>query len=321
MAMDNDKKVPDSDQLLQNIESSFTEMFGGKKAADIDIAALMSQWTKVVMSMIQPLYGMLHNVTKQMEKLNEKVAERDSEMSELISSIRELSESFEARIQALPDMIQQQPEVAAAVREHREQMKEILKKAYTDNLTGLYNRNHLSAVLAQEKGRWVGFMIDIDHFKKINDEFGHDRGDEVLRNVAGTIKENVTMGRRRVLPFRLGGEEIGILVKVRSAERADPDEEISYVRLLAEQLRREIKNGCGCTVSIGVANQSIDLPLPASWEKSEKKFSEIFGDENMYKAKESGRDRVVIDQKKLREALATPAAPARKGVGPNVSPS
>ncbi len=295
-----------ADKVTQGLEEILSKQLSEKLPAEINV--LVQAIAKGVMEMLRPMLEQQNRIIASLAEKVEEIAEsKDREIDKLIQEIRGLSESFESSVKNLPSVVQSQPEVASLINEHKKSLEAVLKKAYTDNLTGLYNRNHLAAILEEERGRWVGMVIDIDHFKHINDTHGHDIGDEVLRNVAETVRKNCpSLGKRRVLPFRLGGEEIGVLVRVRSVDRADPEEEVSFVQLLAEQLRREIKNQCGCTVSIGVADSPIDLPLPPNWEKSEKKgvrFSRIFGDENLYRAKSGGRDRVVMNKAQLVDAL------------------
>jgi diguanylate cyclase (GGDEF)-like protein len=120
-------------------------------------------------------------------------------------------------------------------------------------------------------------MIDIDHFKQINDTYGHIRGDSILKELAAVLKENT---RKSDLVGRYGGEEfLVMLVETRIEE--------GY--LTAEKIRKTIEQsvfaeGPRLTVSIGVE------------EYSGEKVSELIekADKKLYRAKEEGRNRTVI---------------------------
>ncbi len=126
-------------------------------------------------------------------------------------------------------------------------------QATHDPLTGLYNRLYLDDVAAQMCARderrqspaVAALMIDIDHFKRVNDTFGHQTGDEVLRRVATTIGAAVRAGD---VPVRYGGEEFLVVLA---------DIELADTWAIAERIRSSVASdptgGPGVTVSIGVA--------------------------------------------------------------------
>jgi len=158
--------------------------------------------------------------------------------------------------------------------------------AVTDFLSGLYNRRHLFAEGARFRDRLlqtgklpVVGMADIDFFKKINDTFGHDGGDLVIKMVAHTLREQV---KEMGMAARVGGEEFCLLV---SAEKSDAEE-------LFEDLRRRIASleihykgeRIPVTSSIGVTvlpGQSLDHQITEA-------------DKALYSAKQSGRNKVVL---------------------------
>jgi len=163
------------------------------------------------------------------------------------------------------------------------QQRRLQAQAITDPLTGVANRSTLEASLAQaieqarHRGQPVSLLaLDIDHFKKINDERGHEAGDAVLRGLGGLLLERT---RRADRVFRLGGEEF--LVLLNGTRAADG-------RQFAEHLREEIEArgllpDMRVTVSIGVAELRPDEDT-ASWMKR--------ADDNLYRAKSGGRNRV-----------------------------
>lgn len=156
--------------------------------------------------------------------------------------------------------------------------------ALHDPLTGLGNRRKLADLFKSLGGRQASFLIiDIDHFKKINDRYGHDAGDEVLVAVAGVLSDNV---RATDMVVRLGGEEFAAVL-----QDVNDDQAFS----IAETLRTAIQEGnfrtskgkIAVTVSIGLASRKPDEPI-RNWIGR--------GDEAMYGAKNSGRNRTGVSQ-------------------------
>lgn len=126
--------------------------------------------------------------------------------------------------------------------------------AFTDGLTGLHNRRRLDSDLldtARNGARPTALlMIDVDHFKQINDAHGHAVGDDVLRRVAEVISRNV---RTNDLPYRYGGEEFCVLLP--DTEHAEADEVGERVRAAIEDDRVPLPDGteADITVSLGLA--------------------------------------------------------------------
>ncbi|MFN3395947.1 MAG: diguanylate cyclase [Thermodesulfovibrionales bacterium] len=164
----------------------------------------------------------------------------------------------------------------------------IERMAITDGLTGLYNHRHFQERLSLEFNRLSRLstslsllLIDIDHFKKINDTYGHPAGDEVLRGVAGVIRDTI---RNIDIPARYGGEEFAVLL---------PDTKIDGAIKMAERLRSSILNRrfsfnekeITVTVSTGIATSPYDA-------KTKEELIER-ADEALYRAKQSGRNRCV----------------------------
>jgi diguanylate cyclase (GGDEF)-like protein len=157
-------------------------------------------------------------------------------------------------------------------------------KSYHDALTGIYNRQafndiatHKMHLFQQSHESLAVVILDIDHFKQINDHHGHDIGDEVLKFVTSTI---VTLIRKGDYLFRLGGEEFVLLL---------PNSDHNSAIAIAQKIRQHFET-CGfstdiyITVSLGVTqiqpdDMTIDQPLKRA-------------DEKLYEAKNSGRNRV-----------------------------
>lgn len=160
--------------------------------------------------------------------------------------------------------------------------------AQHDGLTGLLNRRHWESCLEREFARHSRYnnpaslvMFDIDHFKRLNDTYGHQAGDEVIRRVAGLTRQMV---RDTDFAGRYGGEEFVVLL---------PDTPLDGATLFAERLRKAIEDmeivheqgSLGCSVSIGVACIRADT--------SNHKTLIEQADKALYQAKWAGRNRVI----------------------------
>ena len=173
----------------------------------------------------------------------------------------------------------------------RSALDQSLELAVTDQLTGLNNRRYLVNQLqglvqrAARGGDPVSVVIaDIDHFKRINDSFGHDVGDEVLKEFAARLATNL---RSIDMPCRYGGEEFVI---------AMPNTQAEYAALVAERLRRDVaaapfqiggRDPATITASFGVASTGPGIDTVDRLLKR--------ADEALYRAKQAGRNRVVAE--------------------------
>jgi diguanylate cyclase (GGDEF)-like protein len=166
--------------------------------------------------------------------------------------------------------------------------EEIYRITIMDGLTQLYNKRYFLEFLEREMARGLRYgrplslmMIDIDHFKEVNDKFGHLAGDYVLRELAAKVKSKV---RREECLARFGGEELALVTPENGPERA---------RKFAEKIRATVEahkfvfdgKAISLTLSIGVADMAPEFTEPALFIRS--------ADQNLYLAKEQGRNRVV----------------------------
>jgi len=173
----------------------------------------------------------------------------------------------------------------AAIQKKNEVLEE---RVVHDPLTGLANRVLFEEVLRREidrsgaRGGTVSLlMLDLDHFKKVNDSHGHPVGDVVLRQVADLMRDTV---RRADLVARLGGEEFGVVLTQPEAQPAVVGEKIR--RAVEEQAFGERGETFPMAVSIGCATWDPAMGKPEALVK--------LADEALYEAKEKGRNRVVV---------------------------
>lgn len=174
-------------------------------------------------------------------------------------------------------------------------LEKVQKLADTDALTGVANRMRFDAVLtaeinrSQRSGEELGLlMLDIDHFKALNDRYGHQAGDEVLRRLASTIR---SISRDFDTIARYGGEEFAIVL---------PTADLAACARAGERLRRAVEDMEGSvqiTVSVGAAS----YPRSAADADSLVRTA----DEALYESKRAGRNRVSVSTvQTLRQAVA-----------------
>jgi two-component system, cell cycle response regulator len=175
--------------------------------------------------------------------------------------------------------------------------RQLLESALRDGLTRAFNRRYFVERLGAEirfaerhAQPLALLMLDIDHFKKLNDSHGHLIGDDVLRAVVGVLGDAL---RAEDVLARYGGEEFAVLVRGVKKDNA---------RLLGERLRREVaemaltKDGgekLAVTISVGISMFPLENPTDVPSEQMGKKLIEL-ADAALYRAKDGGRDRVEL---------------------------
>ena len=187
----------------------------------------------------------------------------------------------------------------ARLQQARASKEELERLANFDSLTGLHNRQAILGKLCELINRakrykedFTLIMLDIDHFKRVNDRYGHLTGDEVLEKIATLIRLNI---RDTDVAGRYGGEEFIIIL---------PQADLSSARVLAERIRSiiesaEMKDSAGNVFAITIS-QGL-----SGWEPGEDAHSLISrADEALYKAKANGRNRVEISPgSRLKERI------------------
>lgn len=184
-------------------------------------------------------------------------------------------------------------DVATSRKDLEDANKQLEVLSRTDRLTQLFNRGYWEECLVREfrRSRRTGgpttlIMFDIDHFKKVNDTYGHQAGDEVIRNTSAMLRQLV---RATDIPGRYGGEEFGVILI---------DTAIDGAMVLAERLRTQIE---ACTVRHDAVEIRYTISLGVSQLgpeiESHKQWIEC-ADQGLYQAKHGGRNRAIVFNKK-----------------------
>ncbi|HYA92867.1 MAG TPA: sensor domain-containing diguanylate cyclase [Thermodesulfobacteriota bacterium] len=178
----------------------------------------------------------------------------------------------------------------AASLKHFQRFSSVKNMATYDTLTGLYNRRYFEERLGveAEKSFYSGVplslvMVDIDHFKKVNDTFGHTEGDEILCKISSLLKNSV---RRKDTVARYGGEEFMLIL---------PEAGLEQSFVIAERIRQSVEKTLfeveraqvNLTLSMGISN------FPSHRVKSKEELIKM-ADQALYDAKRGGRNRVCI---------------------------
>jgi diguanylate cyclase (GGDEF)-like protein len=178
----------------------------------------------------------------------------------------------------------------AATLRHFQRFSSIKNIALYDTLTGLYNRRYFEERLGVETQKSFCsstplslVMVDIDHFKKVNDTFGHTAGDQVLCKTSSLLKNSI---RKKDMVARYGGEEFMLIL---------PETGLEESFLIAERIRRLVENTSfeigqaqvNLTISMGISN------FPSHRAKSKEELVRMT-DQALYDAKRGGRNKVCI---------------------------
>ena len=253
---------------LTTIARSLRRSFGDKGLLNVDIPINSSDEFGLIARLFNDLRGQLNLAHTQ---LNTKI------------------ELADAKLITANEQLEEQAKNLHLLNE------ELMQIAITDQLTRLYNRRHFDAIMAKELDlcRRYGdihvlIMADIDHFKSVNDRYGHDVGDHVLRIMAGRLQDSM---RTTDIVFRLGGEQFAILCRRASGEIGSK---------VADKLRQVV-----ATTPFMVNDTQIDVTASFGVAEmtSSRSVQEVYrrADAALYLSKNNGRNRVTIDTADVTE--------------------
>ena len=221
------------------------------------------------------------------------------DVHQIVAGITDETRRMEERTRELEQKLQESSEEVAELKAN---LEEVQNEAMTDMLTGIANRRRFDQALQDQAADAVEeetpmslLLLDIDHFKKFNDNFGHLMGDQVLKLIARSLTQSV---KGRDLPARFGGEEFAIVL---------PETPLEAACVLANQIRMLIARRnivkkstgeilCKMSVSIGVGQYRPGEPLDDLIRRA---------DGALYAAKDAGRNRVISERREAPPARMT----------------
>jgi diguanylate cyclase len=267
---------------------------------------LGSNMTEVINTVLGKLEDAGREAVNYSNQLNAASGELGGERSpddlrQLVAGLIGATRAMEERTKTLEGELQRSSQ---QVTELRTKLDSVRKESLTDPLTGIANRKAFDAAVVQAgpqiaEGENVSLlMCDIDHFKKFNDTWGHQTGDQVLRLVANCLSDNV---KGRDTAARYGGEEF--VVMLRGTALGDATKIADQIRLMVET-KKLVKKSTGdvlgsITISIGVAQFRRDEEVDSVIRRA---------DACLYGAKHHGRNQVVGENDSRMAALETTAA-------------
>jgi diguanylate cyclase len=253
----------DSISAARELDTALREQVGGLHSS-VTEATELDQLKQVV-------EGRLNGLLSTMDQYQRQRGDTDQALSERLHSLVERVASMELE--------------AKGFRDHLEEQRQ---KALTDPLTGLPNRAAWDERLALEMARWQRYggellvaIVDIDHFKRINDNYGHLAGDKVLKIIADELSKRL---RKTDFMARFGGEEFSLLI---------PSTPLAGAEQLLETLRAAIE---ACPFHFKGERVTITLSAGVSPFASGERAEVVFerADQALYKAKRGGRNRIEI---------------------------
>ncbi len=279
-----------SEQLFQNHLVDGDSSVGGNN----EVLTGLLKLTATLQDQAGAVAGDTDNYSHQLRKSFDALQEsRDNPASGL--PLESIIQDLAANTQAINDSTrrfqQKIDEAQKEIEQLRQELTQTRQDARMDVLTGLYNRRVFDTELAQmiDLKLPAGFaliLIDVDHFKKFNDNYGHLMGDKVLQYVGRILKE---ICAEPLIPVRFGGEEFAVIAPASSLKEAQQ---------LAEELRKRIEAIRIRQKSSGTVISSITASFGVSVFATEDSADALVqrADKALYKAKEQGRNQVVTEQ-------------------------
>ncbi|RUO39892.1 GGDEF domain-containing protein [Aliidiomarina taiwanensis] len=261
-----DKEELNAWQLRQNVEAMVTEL------------------SQTVLDTQNNAEGFKASMETNLRHLD-KVEKEGWSMNEVMKLVRNMVKEAQLIRSSTVDFATALKAAEEEISKLKAELQKSQKDAFYDALTGLYNRRYLDSEIAAintEKPTSL-IIVDVDYFKKVNDSYGHQMGDRVLKAIAKRLQEKC---KPNATPFRFGGEEFAILMH--NATLAEAIHQAENIRLALEKIsvvdRRTNRRITGVTASFGVAEL-----------KPGMRHSDLLevADRQLYQAKRLGRNRVM----------------------------
>ncbi|MGA1862633.1 diguanylate cyclase [Deferribacter thermophilus] len=264
-----------NDKIFDLIESSkevFIEEIKNNENLDLQLEKIEKE-TKLENDLENLKKKLLEKLSDIKKNLKETQSHRKHQLKKLendVNKVKEEINKYKMQIQQLQETI-----------------KQFKKEAIIDTLTSIYNRNFLEKVLPEEFEKFKRYnqalsviMLDIDDFKKVNDNFGHQVGDNVLRYISTVIKNNI---RKVDIPFRYGGEEFLVILP-----HTNLDQALVVANRICKELNETLFKIKGLSLKI---TASIGVTEARDSDTVESLIKRV--DDLLLKAKKEGKNRVL----------------------------
>jgi diguanylate cyclase len=283
-----EKHISEKIQLTDQLMETWFETF----LSDVDQASLRKSQADLIEVIAKfadstsLAEAQVHQFDQTLRHSEQELFESSKSLDAIVSYLLDSTKIMQASMEIMKQQIQ---ESRQEINTLQERLESALEEALSDPLTGLINRKGLSnaienLLLSVESLNSTPslLMLDIDHFKKINDTYGHPLGDRVIKMVGDILKKQI---KGKDTAARYGGEEFCILL---------PETELTDAVKVAENIRQTIENTrinrasdnqeiCRVTISIGVACYQPDQSISDWFERA---------DSALYRSKNEGRNRV-----------------------------
>lgn len=248
-----------------------------------------------VQNTIESVSGAVLNVKEATKNYGEKLNEANSKISsaksqsEIQAAVQMATDSTKVMMHQSAQLEKMLQESNAAMEEMRRDLEHVRREAMTDGLTGLANRKAFDSEFdrmfqeaTKSKSSFTILMLDIDHFKAFNDNFGHQVGDQVLRLVARTLRDSL---KGKDFAARYGGEEFSILL---------PDTDMQGAVIVGNTLRKAVASKDVINRSTGKVLGRITMSVGVAQFSNDKTPEDLIerADAALYTAKHNGRNQV-----------------------------
>ncbi len=293
-------KTPFTDAVCNDLTATFGStgrMTANLNAAGGDLNRQLSEMVRVMATAEQSTAAYGEALQGASGELRKSGADEKS-IRAVVERLADATQQMEARARELEDKLSNQAKEANELRSNLEQMRQ---DAMTDALSGLPNRRRFDELLdrmvseAHSSGAPLcAFVVDIDHFKRFNDTWGHQTGDQVIRFVASCLKPLNSGGR---LAARYGGEEFVVVLPSNSLEQAT---QIAENVRIAVQSKKLQKRSTG--EDLGAVSISGGIAQLQRGETAEQLIARA--DKLLYEAKHAGRNKVIAETTLRRPTAA-----------------